>query len=133
MNTTEYLTYQKNREKVADYFATLIDHQKSAWKRGVFAYAHELAAEAAARTWLKTPKSIEEALLNGAPSWGEYSDGGNSLIYDADIAERLCSPSELKRSLDGKRNPNRRERWLDVQARALTQASIILIDSIPLM
>ena len=133
MNTTEYLTYQKNREKVADYFATLIAEQKSAWKKGVYTYAYELAAEAAGRTWPKTPKSIEEALLNGAPSWGEYSDGGSSLIYDADIAERLCSPSELRRSLDGKRNPNRRERWLDVQARALRQAAIILINSIPLM
>jgi hypothetical protein len=133
MNTTEYLTYQKNREKVADYFATLIDQQKSAWKKGVYTYAHELAAEAAGRTWLKTPKSIEEALLNGAPSWAEYSDGGNAFIYDADIAERLCSPSELRRSLDGKRDPNRRERWLDVQARALTQAAIILIESIPML
>ena len=133
MNTTEYLTYQKNREKVADYFATLVDQQKSAWKRGVFAYAHELAAEAAGRTWVKTPKTVEEALLNGAPSWSAYSDGGSAFIYDADIAARLCTPSELKRSLDGKRNPNRRERWLDVQARALTQAAIILIESIPMM
>lgn len=133
MNTTEYLTYQKNREKVADYFSTLIAEQKSAWKKGVYTYAYELAAEAAGCTWRKTPKTIEEALLNGARSWAEYSDGGCSLIYDADIAERLCSPSELKRSLDGERNPNRRERWLDVQARALRQAAIILIRNIPLM
>ena len=133
MYTTEYLTYQKNREKVADYFATLIDQQKSAWRRGVFAYAHELAEEAAEHTWVKTPKTIEEALLNGARSWAEYSDGGCCLIYDADIAERLCSPSALKRSLDGKRNPNRRERWFDVQARALAQAAIVLIESIPMM
>ena len=133
MNTTEYLTYQKNREKVADYFATLVGQQKSAWKKGVYTYAYELAAEAAGHTWVKTPKTIEEALLNGASSWGEYSDGGNALIYDADIAERLCSPSELRRSLDRKRNPNRRERWLDVQARALSQAAQILIESIPLM
>jgi len=133
MNTTEYLTYRKNREKVADYFATLIAEQKSAWKKGVYTYAYELAEEAAEHTWVKTPRNIEEALLNGARSWAEYSDGGNSLIYDADIAERLCSPSELRRSLDGKRNPNRRERWLDVQARALTQAAIILIESIPMM
>lgn len=133
MNTTEYLTCQRNREKVADYFATLIDQQKSAWKKGVYTYAYELAAEAAVPTWLKTPKTIKEALLNGATSWGEYSDGGNSLICDADIAERLCSPSELKRSLGGERNPNRRERWLDVQARALRQAAIILIKSIPML
>ena len=133
MDTTEYLTNRKNREKVADYFATLIDLQKTAWKCGVYTYAHDLAEEAAGRTWLKTPKTVEEALLNGAPSWAEYSDGGSGLIYDADIAERLCSPSELRRSLDGKRNPNRRERWLDVQARALRQAAIILIKSIPML
>ena len=131
MNTSEYLTNRKNREKVADYFATLIGLQKTAWKCGVIIYAHELAEEAAGRTWLKTPKTIEEALLNGAPSWADYSDGGSSLIYDADIAERLCSPSELRRSLDGKCNPNRRERWLDVQTRALRQAAGILIRSIP--
>lgn len=133
MNTKQYLTYGKNREKVAGYFATLIDQQKSAWKKGVYTYAYELASEAAGCTWTKTPKTIEEALLNGATSWREYSYGGNSLIYDADIAERLCSPSELKRSLDGKRNPNRRESWLDVQTRALRRAAIILIRSIPMM
>ena len=131
MDTKQYLTDQKAREKVADYFATLIDLQKTAWKCGVIRYAQELAEEAAGHTWLKTPKTIEEALLNGASSWSEYSDGGCGLIYDADIAERLCTPSELKRSLDGKRNPNRRERWLDVQARALRQAAGILIRSIP--
>ena len=133
MNTTEYLTYQKNREEVADYFATLVDQQKSAWKRGVYTYAYELAEDAAGRTWVQTPKTVEEALLNGAPSWAEYSDGGNAFIYDADIAERLCSPSELRRSLDGTRNPNRRERWLDVQARALAQAAIILVERIHMM
>ena len=133
MNTTEYLTCQKNREKVADYIATLIDQQKSAWKKGVYTYAYELAAEAAGHACLKTTKSIEEALLNGATSWSEYSDGGCAFIYDADIAERLCSPSELRRSLNGKRNPNRRERWLDVQARALRQAAVVIIDSIALM
>ena len=133
MTTQEYLTSQALREKVAHYFSTLIDEQKSAWKRGVFAYACELAAESANCTWAKTPKTIEAALLNGAPSWCEYSDGGNALIYDADIAERLCSPSELRRSLDGRRNPNRREKWLNVQARALSQAAQILIESIPLM
>ena len=134
MDTTEYLTNQKNREEVAHYLSTLIAKQKSAWKKGVFTYAYELAAEAARSTWVKTPKTIEEALLGGAPSWDDYCDGyGCALIYDEDIAARLCSPSELKRSLNGKRNPNRRERWLDVQARALTQAAIIIIESIPMM
>ena len=131
MDTKQYLTYKNNREEFAHYFSTLIAEQKSAWKKGVYTYACELAEEAAEHTWVKTPKTIEEALLNGASSWAEYSYGGCGLIYDAEIAERLCCPSALKRSLDGERNPNRREGWLDVQARALTQAAIILIESIP--
>ena len=133
MNTTEYLTYRINREKVADYFHTLIGEQKSAWKRGVYAYAHELAEEAAGHTWAKEPYNIKAALLNGAESWREYSESGSSLIYDADIAERLCSPSELMRNRHGERRPNCRESWLDVQTRALSQAARILIESIHMM
>lgn len=61
-------------------------------------------------------------MLNGARDWSEYSYGGCSLIYDGDIAERLCTPGELKRTRHGERRPNSREGWLDVQARALSQA-----------
>ena len=63
-----------------------------------------------------------EMLLNGADSWGQYSWGGCSLIYNGDIAERLCSPSEFKKCREGERRPNAREEWLDTQARALYQA-----------
>lgn len=44
------------------------------------------------------------------------------LCYDADIAARVCTPSELKRKHGGAYEPNSRETWLDVQARALYQA-----------
>ena len=63
------------------------------------------------------------ALLNGAKDWSQYSWGGCSLIYDPDIASRLCCPSELKKTRNGERRPNSREEWLDVQARALYQAA----------
>ncbi|HZK45919.1 MAG TPA: hypothetical protein VFD34_06795, partial [Clostridia bacterium] len=66
-------------------------------------------------------------LLNGADNWNQYSYGGSALIYDGDIAERLCSPSEYKRSREGERRPNSREEWLDVQARALNQAANMII------
>lgn len=90
--------------------------ERSAWSRGVKAYAVELI------------ESLEgdyspAALLNGATDWRAYSYGGCSLIYDADIAERLCSPSELKRCKGGDNQPNSRESWLDVQTRALRQAA----------
>ena len=66
---------------------------------------------------------LQKELLNGADNWRQYSEGGCALIYDADIAERLCSPSELKRCKGGERQPNSRENWIECQARALGQAA----------
>ena len=89
---------------------------RSAWSKGVKEYALELLES------LEGEYS-KEALLNGAQDWSAYSYGGCSEIYDADIAERLCSPSELKRCKGGDLQPNSRESWLDCQARALSQAA----------
>ena len=105
--------------------------ERSAWSRGVTVYALELVEgleEAIDGGYfdpedLEAPKLVEKALLNGAGDWSQYSWGGCSLIYDSDIAERLCCPSELKKTRNGERRPNSREEWLDVQARALYQAS----------
>lgn len=93
--------------------------RKSAWSRGVDEYADEL------REYLRENKlkPTEENMLNGAKDWKQYSWGGNSLIYNEDIAKRLSSPSELKRTKNGQLKPNSREDWLDTQARALYQAS----------
>lgn len=103
---------------------------RSAWQKGVTVYALELVeqlAEAAEGGYidaddLTAPRMLRKALLNGADDWSAYSWGGGSLIYNSDIAERLCCPSELKRTRNGERRPNSREEWLDVQARALSQA-----------
>ena len=98
---------------------------RSAWRKGVISYALELLDNLAELTPddLADPKAVRRGLLNGADNWQQYSYGGSALIYDGDIAERLCNPSELKRCKGGDRNPNSRETWLDVQARALTQAA----------
>jgi hypothetical protein len=92
---------------------------RSAWERGVKDYALELVESAEVEL---TPENLKTTLLNGARDWSQYSYGGCSAIYDADIAERLCSPSELKKKKGGDLQPNTRETWLDVQARALFQA-----------
>jgi hypothetical protein len=68
-----------------------------------------------------------KALLNGADNWNESSWGGCYEIYNSDIAERLCTPSELKKTRQGERRPNSREEWLDVQARALHQAERLIL------
>ena len=101
----------------------------SAWKRGVKEYTDELLdnLEERAQSYERLPKNekeLEEWLLNGAMSWDEYSYGGCSLIYNGDIAERLCTPSELKKKDGGRLAPNSNESWLDVQIRALYQACL---------
>lgn len=103
---------------------------RSAWKRGVKYYAYDIlfTVENIARYKRTAPETREEFLnmaLNGADSWTQYSYGGNSLCCNYDIAERLCTPSELKRKKDGELQPNSIENWLDVQARALHQAYIM--------
>lgn len=103
--------------------------ERSAWGRGVGVYALELVD--GLQEWQDwnngaeiptTRKELETAILNGADNWDRFSDGGCSLVYDCDIAERLCTPSELKKTRNGERNPNGRENWIECQARALYQA-----------
>ena len=125
-------TKMKNAEFIAQVRAILNGRKcRSAWDRGVMQYAEELTAELAENInggyitleQLATAEGRKAALLNGAKDWSQYSYGGSALIYDYEIAERLCNPSELKRTRNGERNPNNRETWLDCQARALSQAS----------
>lgn len=111
------------------YLAVLNDcnekPERSTWARGVQTYAVEIAKtlEDQAHEVEPTRAAIENIALNGAKDWSQYSWGGCSLIYDEDIAKLLCPPSTLKRKRNGALPPNSSEEWLDVQARALAQAS----------
>lgn len=72
-------------------------------------------------------------LLNGAKDWRQYSQGGGCLVYDDDIAHHYCTQSELKKlkyKEGGIKAPNSKESWLDVQARALFQASELIKKSV---
>lgn len=98
---------------------------RSAWGRAVQDDAYTLVEDLAGdMPDLPTDLGdLTEALLDGATDWRSYSWGGCALCYDSDIARHYCTPSELERSRHGARRPNRREEWLDVQARALSQAA----------
>jgi hypothetical protein len=107
---------------------------RSAWRRGVAAYALELLDSVAGRAAYEGhgPEDVAQLrkwMLDGARDWSEYSYGGCSLVYDGDIAERLCTPSELRKTRGGERNPNCRESWLDVQARALYRAACVVVNA----
>ena len=114
-----------NPNDLASALAT-IPAGRSAWSRAVYTYAVELVESLAESDELSNENLLRKALLNGAGDWQQYSEGGCALVYDADIAERLCSPSELKRCKGGERNPNSRENWIECQARALSQASALV-------
>jgi hypothetical protein len=109
--------------------------RRSAWDGGVHLYALELL-EAIEATDADVIKSINEGraitnsqyrYLNGASSWLQYSEGANAFIYNEDIAERLETPARFKQGYDdlgcfSRERPNKRETYLEMQARALSQA-----------
>lgn len=97
---------------------------RSAWERARIQYAVEIIDaldKELVNEWYRS-KAFERTCLNGADDWHQYSYGGCSLIYDKDIAERTCAPYELKLVDGGRKQPNKDETWLDVQARCLSQA-----------
>ena len=112
------MKFEKVRERLKSR------NDKSARDRGVTLYALEMLDDIEERTndiELNSDNLLSIA-LNGASDWREYSYGACSLIYDEDIAKRLCTPSELKRKDNGRLPPRRGEMWLDAQAVALKQA-----------
>lgn len=96
--------------------------ERSAWRRGVRQYAMDLIEDLPDFQDLN-PENSRGVLLNGAVSWKEWAYGGCGLVYDCAIAERLCTPSELRKKRGGELEPSLRESWLDVEARAVGQAA----------
>lgn len=112
--------------------------ERSAWSKGVKDYALEMVEDFENNRLdvlhLIAPCDlnyyVRKLCLNGASDFKELSYSGNYLIYDEDIAKRLCTKSELKSVThkDGslREKANKRETWLDVQARALYQAYFLI-------
>ena len=130
---------KNDAEKRVEAVAQKVEQTKtrSAWDRGVKAYAEELVEELREAVEggyvdadeLSNRRLFERAMLNGAADWKQYSEGGSALCYDCQIAERLCAPWELRKTDGGCKDPNPRESWIDVQSRALTQAARLVLRS----
>ena len=101
---------------------------RSAWRRGVKAYALEMLERFEEwRRWNEengesVPELEERTALNGASDWSAWARGGCGLVYDAYIAERLCTPSELRKLDGGARVPAGADSWCNIEARAACQA-----------
>jgi hypothetical protein len=98
---------------------------RGAWQKAVKLYALELLEDLDDQS---APVTLS-ALLNGSEDWTHYSQGGMSLIYNSQIAERVCSPSEFRRTRGGELPPNKSESWLTCQARALHQAAALILNT----
>ena len=130
-------TVEETAEEIVEAVEQKVSESKtrSAWDRGVKAYAEELVEELREaveggyvdESDLSNRRLFERAMLNGAADWKQYSEGGCSLCYDGQIAERLCAPWELRKTDNGRKDPNPRERWIDVQSRALYQAAQMIL------
>ena len=100
---------------------------RSKWSKAILQDAQELL-ENVIEGHDEPYELSEKLVLNGSSDWKRFSYDGSGLIYDAEIAEHYCTPSELKKvgfnkeNMYIKKQPNDREEWLDVQARALRQS-----------
>lgn len=109
---------------------------RSAWSRGVKAYALEILERFEEwREWNEengesVPELDERTALNGAHDWSAWAYGGCGLCYDAYIAERLCTPSELRKLDGGARVPSGVATWCDIEARAARQAWRMIAEAV---
>ena len=103
------------------------EHKTGQWHKAVQKYAIEIINAIDEKE--NYANITEKELLNGAKDWTEYSESGLSLIYNEDITKKVCTPSEYKRTKEGRIQPNAMESWLDVQARALQQAGAMILES----
>lgn len=117
------------RQNLESVLKEMKKNARSAWNRGLCDYALMLLDNRSDLEDFHT-NGLKEELLNGAGDWEQYSYGGCACIFDSDIAERLCTPSELKRRDYGRLKPNSREEWLDVQTRALFQAYRLILRAV---
>ena len=112
---------------------------RSAWGKGVKAYAFHILAQF--EDWcrfneaegLECPELDERTALNGAQDWSAWAYGGCGLVYNAYIAERLCTPSELRKlqyKTGAMKQPAPCTNWLDIEARAACQAWRMIAEAV---
>lgn len=108
------------------------ENPRSKWGKAVITYANELLDHIEEEMKFHNPslEINEKTLLNGAKNWKHYSEAGNSLIYYGEMAERLCTPSQFKRCKGGELPLSNRESWVEIQGRALSQASKLILNQI---
>ena len=104
---------------------------RSHWEKAVKDYALEMISQCDKKeitSYKELLNHCDAARMSDYAIARDLSEGGCFEICDADIAKRLCTPSQLKRYTrkDGTVRDLPRESWLDVQSRAVYQAICLL-------
>lgn len=79
---------------------------------------------------------LRDLLLNGARdydkphdelrNWIRYSEGGGALIWNVDIAKRVCTPSQYKKLENVIGTWEDKHEWIKIQARCLYDAAQLI-------
>lgn len=101
---------------------------RSAWSRGVRAYALDLLDNIEEMSNYGEYLAISEGVaLNGAGCWSNYAAGGCGLVYTSAILERLCTASELRRlNRSGRSDIDA----IEIEGRALLQAWRLIAENL---
>ena len=106
---------------------------RSAWSRGVRAYALDLLDNIEEMSNYEMSNFgeylaiSEEVALNGAGCWSNYAAGGCGLVYTSAILERLCTASELRRlNRSGRSDIDE----IEIEGRALFQAWRLIAENL---
>ena len=98
--------------------------ERSYWSRGVASlirdYGEDVLGEHDGE--IISARDFYKLWNCGADSLRDAVYGGSFDIWNYDIAKRLCTPSDLKKSNEGMRRPNKRQDWIDVELIAVQQA-----------
>lgn len=106
---------------------------RSAWSRGVRAYALDLIdnieelSNYEFNNYGEYLAISEDVALNGAGCWSNYAAGGCGLVYTSAILKRLCTASELRRlNRSGRSDIDA----IEIEGRALFQAWQLIAESL---
>lgn len=115
---TEYLKWEKQmitKEQLIQEIEKQTQNYTNQWNKGVLEYAKEMLEELDENGIIDFSKKFtNKELFNGASTPEQYSNSGNTLISNYDIANRLYPPSVAKNMIN--------KNLLDIQTMAISQA-----------
>lgn len=115
---TKYLKWEKQmitKEQLIQEIEKQTQNYTNQWNKGVLEYAKEMLEELDENGIIDFSKKFtNKELFNGASTPEQYSNSGNTLISNYDIANRLYPPSVAKNMIN--------KNLLDIQTMAISQA-----------